>query len=57
MEDYCLNCSHIEKCKHEYGDIREDGDDYRAISGTHFCRKSWDNFKCCNCQTLEEVTC
>jgi len=43
-ELWCDNCSHVENCKHDYGEKRDDGDDYRAVVGTHFCRKSWDTF-------------
>jgi len=40
----CDDCQYIEQCKKEYGEYREDGDDYRAVVGSHFCRKSWDPF-------------
>ena len=40
----CDNCKWKESCIAEYGDLRDDGDDYRAIEGSHLCRKSWDPF-------------
>lgn len=44
----CDDCDWIEQCSNEFGELRGDGDDYRAVIGTHFCRRSWENFKC-NC--------
>ena len=41
-ESMCNCCSYKKECIKENGDEREDGDDYRAIEGTHLCRKSWD---------------
>lgn len=33
------------KCEKKYGAKRDDGDDYTAIIGTHFCLRSWDQLK------------
>lgn len=44
MPDLCTGCPYKEKCIEKYGPEREDGDDYRAVEGTHFCRRSWDSF-------------
>lgn len=49
----CDNCSHKEACIEEYGPKREDGDDYRAVIGTHHCLASWNDFRCCNCKNKE----
>jgi hypothetical protein len=35
-ENNCENCEYKNECEKE----RQDGDDYRAICGTHFCRRS-----------------
>ena len=52
VDPYCEDCKHIEKCKKEYGDIREDEAVFKKqIPGSHFCRKSWDNYKCIKCCT------
>jgi len=40
----CSTCEHRFSCEKEYGEEREDGDDFRAVIGTHFCRASWDIF-------------
>lgn len=40
----CEDCKYRTNCENEYGKKRSDGDDYRAICGTHFCRRSWDSF-------------
>jgi hypothetical protein len=43
-DDLCPGCPYKEKCMEENGPEREDGDDYRAVEGTHLCRRSWDQF-------------
>ncbi len=40
----CDKCEHVEACITQYGEKRADGDDYRAMVGTHYCRASWDAF-------------
>ena len=40
----CENCKYKNKCENENGKERPDGDDYRALIGSHFCRRSWDQF-------------
>jgi hypothetical protein len=40
----CSDCFHKTVCEKDYGLEREDGDDYRAVIGTHLCRRSWDLF-------------
>jgi hypothetical protein len=48
MEDYsCEMCRYAKKCEESNGIKRPYGDDYRALIGTHFCRRSWDQFTCC----------
>lgn len=42
----CDTCTHRKECEREHGVMRNDGDDFRAVCGTHFCRASWDDFKC-----------
>jgi hypothetical protein len=44
LDEYCIDCTHRKDCEQEYGEIREGGDDFRAVVGSHFCRKSWDQF-------------
>jgi hypothetical protein len=44
-KDYCADCPHIERCREKYGAEREDGDDFRAIIGTHLCLKDWHDCK------------
>jgi len=34
----CKDCEHKVNCKKEWGK------EYNAIIGTHFCRKSWNEF-------------
>jgi len=46
IEEYRKDCKWEAACAAENGQKREDGDDYRALCGTHFCRKSWDDFPC-----------
>lgn len=41
----CEECEHKIKCEKKYGAKRDDGDDYTAIIGTHFCLRSWDQLK------------
>lgn len=41
----CEECEHKIKCEKEYGAKRDDGDDYTAVIGTHFCLRSWDQLK------------
>ena len=38
----CGSCSHQQKCEDEFGPIQQDGDDYRALEGTHHCWRSWN---------------
>lgn len=40
----CKQCQYRIACQFEFGKERSDGDDYRAVAGTHFCRKSWEPF-------------
>jgi len=40
----CERCEYKNECEKEYGKERQDGDDYRAICGTHFCKLSWKPF-------------
>jgi hypothetical protein len=42
-DEACYSCVHYIPCSDEYGRISENGDDCRAIAGTHFCLKSWQN--------------
>lgn len=46
----CKRCPSEYKfpCKQEFGAERDDGDDYRAIEGSHFCRFTWSDFRCCH---------
>jgi len=44
MDYTCENCQYKLACQYEFGKERPDGDDYRAVIGTHFCRKSWEPF-------------
>jgi hypothetical protein len=41
----CYSCEHRQKCELEYGKIGVDEEDCRAIAGTHFCLKSWEDIK------------
>lgn len=40
----CKECEFKEMCEETNGAEREDGDDYRACRGTHFCLQSWKAF-------------
>jgi len=44
IDDNCENCKYKTECEKEYGKERPDGDDYRAICGSHFCELSWESF-------------
>lgn len=50
----CETCppQYKEPCVKEYGEFTGHGDDHTAIEGTHFCRFSWADFKCCRCKSL-----
>lgn len=50
IKDYydCLKCHHRDPCEKEFGRIGIDEEDCSAVAGTHFCRRSWDGFKCCH---------
>lgn len=42
---YCDGCPYEAECSAANGGPRrDDGDDYRALARTHFCRKDWDQF-------------
>jgi hypothetical protein len=41
----CEDCKYKLECEKQFGPEQENGDDYRAIIGTHFCLRSWDAFK------------
>lgn len=45
-EHHCPICEFKVECEKNHGEYREDGDDYRAVEGTHFCAYSWKNFYC-----------
>ena len=44
-ENFCLTCEFREECEKHYGAFREDGDDFTALKGTHYCAYSWKDFK------------
>lgn len=46
LDDYRDDCKWEAECAAQNGEKREDGDDYRALCGTHFCQKSWESFPC-----------
>jgi imidazoleglycerol phosphate dehydratase HisB len=48
---HCLvDCKFRNLCEYDNGHLRENGDDFRAVEGTHFCRLSWQQFaKDCPC--------
>lgn len=50
IKDYydCLKCHYRDPCEKEFGRIGIDEEDCSAVVGTHFCRRSWDGFKCCH---------
>ena len=39
----CATCKHKVECENHNGKERDDGDDYRALIGTHHCLASWSN--------------
>ena len=43
----CEKCEFIKYCKQEFGE------EYEAVIGTHFCRGSWKEYKCC-CEKEKE---
>lgn len=49
----CIDCQYKIACEKAYGAERDDGDDYRAVIGTHFCRRSWDGFTCERCSKCQ----
>jgi hypothetical protein len=47
-ESRCLDgCEYRTLCEEEFGEYNVNGDDFRAVEGTHFCRLSWKG--CCKC--------
>jgi len=40
----CDKCKYEEECEKHNGKKRDDGDDYRAIIGSHMCQLSWEGF-------------
>ena len=41
--EWCNDCKYEEACKNEFPAC-PNGKDHTAMTGTHFCRRSWDSF-------------
>lgn len=53
-ESNCISCNYRLRCEDEYGKIGIDEETCEAIEGSHFCRKSWDDFICCDGKTIKQ---
>lgn len=42
----CNECWYLPKCSKEWGTPESAEGGYCVVMGTHFCRASWDDFKC-----------